>query len=798
LGDRTGLGSGGAGMSGTEDFRQSFFEECEELLEALQDGLDAMDGGEDDRETMNAVFRAVHSIKGGAGAFGFSELVDFAHDFETALDQVRAGKLEAGADLLDLFRQCSDNLSDLVTLARDHGDTPCDASGPLRARLADAIGAEAVEEANATPDFEPMVLDLDLGPDPGSDAEAGPASSSRPDPIPDLALPALGPATAQAVQPGLPMTYRLRFTATPELFASGNDPVALFKTLEKLGELTCEADCTGVPPLSALEPLTCALTWQLDLTTEADEATLREVFEFVEDISTLEIETVPNPAEHAHAPEAFDTRPGQPDAAPIEPDSSEPAQDAALPSLATLIEQAGEADHAPLEDDDADGRERDAASDMSAASPKADEGSAPEATARQASPQAKTGNGDPRKPAGTIRVDLDKIDKLINLVGELVIKEAMLSQTISDLSQQPDSEVTASLENLKQLAGEIQEGVMAIRAQPVKPMFQRMARIVREAASATGKRVRLVTIGEYAEVDKTVLERLVDPLTHMIRNAIDHGLETGAQREAAGKPVEGTVTLSAAHRSGRVMIDVADDGGGINRERVRALAIERGLISEQDQLTHAEIDNLLFLPGFSSKDEVSQLSGRGVGLDVVRSEIQTLGGRVSIQSDPGEGTTFSISLPLTLAVVEGMVIKVAGQTMVVPISAIQETLQPKPEAIQTIGAGGQVLRSRNNLVPIIDLGSFFGFRAPPDRIDDRVVLMIETDNHHHYALVVDEIQDQRQVVIKSLETNYQQVGGVAAATILGDGRIALIIDPDRIVGTQGLRGLSDLSLQAAE
>ncbi|MEQ9258180.1 MAG: chemotaxis protein CheA [Roseovarius sp.] len=714
-------------MSGADDFRESFFEECEELLEAMHDGFDQLSEGADDVETMNAVFRAVHSIKGGAGAFGFSELVAFAHDFETALDQVRSGKREADEELLELFRQCGDNLSDLVALARDHGDTPCDGSGALRDRLTEAIGADAVAKAQAEPDFEPVLLDL------GIDAPAAAAERH----------------------------YLIRFEASPGLFATGNDPVALFRTLAKLGDLRVTADLAAVPPLASLDPVACAISWQLSLETADSEAQLREVFEFVEGDCVLDL------AEQASGA-----------AAPEEPVALDAPAEMTLPSLASLISDADEAgaDSGAAESPE-DGAEVD---DTAGADPN---------PARKAAEQA--------KPAGTIRVHLDKIDKLINLVGELVIKEAMLSQSVAGLAQAKDSDVTVGLESLKQLAGEIQEGVMAIRAQPVKPMFQRMARIVREAGSATGKRVRLVTIGEDTEVDKTVIERLVDPLTHMIRNAIDHGLESGEARAAAGKSPEGTVTLTAAHRSGRVMIDVADDGGGINREKVRALAIERGLIGESDTLSSAEIDNLLFLPGFSSKDEVSELSGRGVGLDVVRSEIHNLGGRVSIQSDPGEGTTFSISLPLTLAVLEGMVIRVADQTMVVPISAIQETLQPKTATIDVIGAGTRVLQNRSGLVPIIDLGGFFGFRAPPDRLDDQVLLLIETYSNQRFALIVDEIQDQRQVVIKSLETNYQQVGGVAAATILGDGRIALIIDPDRIIRDSGPIGASDMSFQLA-
>jgi two-component system chemotaxis sensor kinase CheA len=307
-----------------------------------------------------------------------------------------------------------------------------------------------------------------------------------------------------------------------------------------------------------------------------------------------------------------------------------------------------------------------------------------------------------------------------------------------------------------------------------------MERITREAADATGKQVRLVTLGESTEVDKTVIERLVDPLTHMIRNSVDHGIETATRRAESGKPAEGVITLSAAHRSGRVMIEVVDDGAGIDRARVRELAEARGLIPAGAQLAPNEIDNLLFLPGFSSKQEVSALSGRGVGLDVVRREIQALGGRVSIQSTPGLGTSFTIALPLTLAVLEGMLIGVGSETMVLPISSIIETLRPEESQLHRIGRNGRLIANRGEMIPIIDLAEGFGFPAP-DSGGRGVLILVECDSGRRAALAVDRIFDQRQVVIKSLEENYGSVQGISAATILGDGRIALIVDPEEIV-----------------
>jgi two-component system chemotaxis sensor kinase CheA len=337
------------------------------------------------------------------------------------------------------------------------------------------------------------------------------------------------------------------------------------------------------------------------------------------------------------------------------------------------------------------------------------------------------------------------------------------------------------LDELEQLTREIQDSVMAIRAQPVKSVFQRMPRLVREIADATGKRARLVMEGEGTEVDKTVIERLSDPITHMLRNAIDHGLETPEERVAAGKPEEGAVRLAALHRSGRIVIEVSDDGKGINRPKVREIAVNKGLISADAPLTDDEVDNLIFLPGFSTATAISNISGRGVGMDVVKRSIQALGGRISITSIPGRGSTFTLSLPLTLAVLDGMVISADKQTLVAPLTAIIETLRPTPEEVRPLGPTGAVLAVRGAHVPLIDIGVALGLRTKPIDPTSGVILLVENEGGGRAALVADEIQGQRQVVIKSLEANYQRVEGVAAATILGDGRVALILDVEAVI-----------------
>ncbi len=705
---------------GSDDFRASFFEECDELLEAMHDGLGLMQDGAADTETVHVIFRAVHSIKGGAGAFGLDALVSFAHQLETVLERLRSGRIEATPDLLTLFQQCGDYLSDLVTAAR--ADAAVD-PGPAEAlgsqlNAASGLNGDASEAVSqAADDFVPLVLDLDALEDP-QEADADDPLSSR-------------------------IGHHITFTAEPELFSSGNEPALLFRALATLGPTRVGADISDVPPLSLLDPTMSHLSWVIELDGDCPADIVLDVFDFVSDCASVEI----GPLEHF--------------AAPPDP-STVPASDDIDPAIGTDVV-------APAEGRPPNSETEGRGDDLARVAPPKPTAAPPQSTTRIAAPQ-------------TIRVDFERVDKLINLVGELVIKEAMLSQAVGMLTLNTGNEVLQELDGLKQLAGEIQEGVMAIRAQPIKPLFQRMGRTIREAAAMTNKRVRLVMKGEAAEVDKTVLERLVDPLTHMVRNAVDHGLEDTEARVAAGKPAEGSVTLSAAHRSGRVVIEISDDGGGINRDKVRRLAEEKGLIPPDAPLSPSDIDALLFMPGFSSKDEVSELSGRGVGLDVVRSEITALGGRMSIQSELGVGTVFSISLPLTLAVLEGMVVNVAGQTMVVPITAIQETLQPASVRIHTIGPGTKVLSIRDTLMPVADLGAHFGFREPPEELDDHVLLVIETDTDRRCALIVDALQDQRQVVIKSLETNYSQIDGISAATILGDGRIALIVDPEGVAG----------------
>ena len=751
-------------MDELEQIKLTFFQECDELLADLENGLLAMEAGEGDSETVNAVFRAVHSVKGGAGAFGLEALVRYAHVFETLLDDVRSNKIAAAPELVRVLLRAADILADQVTAARTGGEPDVEATAAMVAELEGWIGgqgglAASLAAVSAAPppadddmgiSFTPMTVSVDdFSPVPAAPAdELGIAFTPMQVDIPDFdALDAAEPVAGEQV-------WTINFHPHASLYAKANETALLLRELERLGPIEVQIDDSDLVSLEHLEPESAYLTWTVRLTTDATEEIIRDVFEFVSDDCELTIvrEGAEAEAEAAAEPAAVDDVAAL--IAQINAEKVLEAPAAAAPALVPAPAQAP----APV----APAPAPQAASIPVKAAPKP-------AASEQAQPQA------------TIRVDPERIDRLIDLVGELVINQAMLAQRVGAHGFAPSSDIAMGLDELEQLTRGIQDSVMAIRAQPVKSVFQRMPRLVREVANQTAKQVRLVMEGEGTEVDKTVIERLSDPITHMLRNAIDHGLETPDERLAAGKNAEGTVRLAALHRGGRIVIEVQDDGRGINRPRVRQIAVDKGLIAADAVLGDEETDNLIFLPGFSTASKVSDISGRGVGMDVVRRSVQALGGRISISSRPGDGSTFTLSLPLTLAVLDGMVIDVAGHTLVVPLTAIIESLRPKAEEVKALGPQGAVLAVRDTYVPLVDIGSVLGFRNTLMPATEGVVLLVENEDGGRAGLVADAIQGQRQVVIKSLESNYRQVDGIAAATILGDGRVALILDVDAVV-----------------
>jgi len=795
-------------MDELEEIKATFFLECEELLADLENGLLAMQSGSADGETINAVFRAVHSVKGGAGAFGLDPLVRFAHVFETLLDEVRSHKVEATLELVRELLRAADVLADHVQAARTDGAVNEAASAQMAAVLDSLTVAGKAATAAASPVAAPPVAAAPPPP-------AAPAPPRASLPVDDGIGSNFRPMTvslasfdaAPLAPPAGDGDWIVKFRPKTELYRNANDPLLLLRELERLGPISVVIDDAELPGLNELNPEAAYLGFTVTLKASLQESAIREVFEFVDGDCVVDITPpAPPPVEFdlvALLKAAEDVKP----AADFTPAPQVMFKPLAAPPL-DLMASPGPATPPPIP----------VFAPTAAAPPPPPPPAAeppppvsaepaPEFTGVLAAsiktpapkPQPAVAEA-PANAQATIRVDPERIDRLIDLVGELVINQAMLAQRVIESGLASSSSVALGLDELEQLTRQIQDGVMAIRAQPVKSVFQRMPRLVREVANMTGKQVRLVTEGESTEVDKTVIERLGEPITHMLRNAIDHGLETPEERRAAGKPVEGTVRLAALHRGGRIVIEVGDDGRGINRKRVLAIAVEKELISSDATLTDEEIDNLIFLPGFSTAKTVSDISGRGVGMDVVRRSVQALGGRISISSKPGEGSVFTLSLPLTLAVLDGMVVDVAGQTLVIPLTAIIESLRPKPEEVKGLGPQGAVLSVRESFVPLVDIANALGFRSEKRAPSDGVVLLIEAEDGGRAALVADAIQGQRQVVIKSLESNYRQVEGIAAATILGDGRVALIVDVDALVAMRRRDGArnSEPTLFAAE
>ncbi|MVA58044.1 chemotaxis protein CheA [Agrobacterium vitis] len=746
------------------EIKEIFFQECEEQLAELESGLLKMNDGDRDPETVNAVFRAVHSIKGGAGAFGLDDLVAFAHVFETTLDCVRSNKLEPGIEVMKVMLKSADVLADLTNASRDGGSVdPSRSSGLVKELEALAKGEMPSSSATAP------------APAPKAAAKPAPAPAATDDsgfaPVP-FSFDDFADEEPPIVSPPLEVSFKPR----RDLYAKGNDATLLLRDLSRIGEVSLNCNVSAVPTLESMDPEEAYFSWKILVKSDKGEEGVRTVFEFAEWDCELEIKE-----QEATVAEGSDELPMVPvpfDLSALDDDSAaEEVDDSAVDLIAEAVEAA------------------DTATKVVSAVREKRESPAAAAAAAAAAAQ----NQSAASAAGqTIRVDLDRVDRLINLVGELVINQAMLSQSVIENDTNGTSSINMGLEELQQLTREIQDSVMAIRAQPVKPVFQRMSRIVREVADMVGKSIRLVTEGENTEVDKTVIDKLAEPLTHMIRNAVDHGIETPEKRTAAGKNPEGTVKLTAKHRSGRIVIELVDDGAGINRERVRQKAIDNDIIAADANLSDEEIDNLIFMPGFSTADKISDISGRGVGMDVVKRSIQALGGRISISSRPGQGSTFTMSLPLTLAVLDGMVVTVAGQTLVVPLTAIVETLQPEAQNIHSFGANQRLISIRNSFCPLVDVGRILNFRSVQANPIDGVALLVESEGGGQRALMVDAIQGQRQVVIKSLEANYTHVPGIAAATILGDGRVALILDVDAVVAASRGQSLKqEMSLAVA-
>jgi two-component system chemotaxis sensor kinase CheA len=713
-----------------DEIQAIFFEECAEGLVTAEQGLSAMAGGDVSADVIAGVFRAVHSIKGGAGAFGHAALTAFSHRFENVLDEVRAGRIAPTPGVTAVMLTAFDILSDHVEASKGTAPAPVDAAALAALDEVLATGGAATPAAPVAAATPVMEAADDFGFTPVT-AVIDDLDPFGFEPI-GVMLEDLDPQPAEA--PSEVAGWTVRFAPSRSALANGGEPLLVVREVEHLGGSVVDIDCSALPPLRDLDPEESYMVWTLSAPATLPQADIAECFDFVSPDSIIEITRAEPPADTD-----LELAPSSAAAAP------DPGHAAPEPTSATTAfspNRAPEPEVLAL-----------------AVVPKSD-------TPRAAEPAAQT-----------IRVDLTKLDMLLNLVGELVIRNSILTDRLSPKEQQ-----RVELPELARLTREIQDNVMSLRAQPIKQAFSRVPRMLRDLSVETGKLVVLETTGESTEVDKGVIEKIGDPLTHMIRNAVDHGIESPDDRAAVGKPREGTIRLSAEQKSARIFVRVSDDGRGIDRARVRAKAVEKGIIPADAVLSNEEIDQLICAPGFSTAESISNISGRGVGMDVVRSNVEALGGRVEISSVPGEGTTFTMILPLTLAILDGMVVRLAGQRYVLPLATVVESVKPEPGQVRPMSRTTEVIELRGNYLPVRRLGDLFGFGGKGRAPEDSLVIIVESEAGH-VGLMVDTIEDRREVVIKSLDQNLHPIRGLGGATILGDGSIALILDVEALVGS---------------
>lgn len=770
-------------MDPLAELKQTFFQECEELLGALELKLQALDEGSTDPEDVNAAFRAIHSIKGGAGAFGCTELVGFAHVFEASLDHLRSGRVAIEDAPFALFLRCSDAVADLVSAARN--DEPGTERPDLLAAL-EQVGqdpAKTLAAPPAAPAAAPVVAapvakadDAPLGiaalgnllamVDAKTAAPVAKADDGWDDEVP------AAPAT-----PGRDLV--LKIVPDSDLFRRVIEPRVVLASLPAKDVVSVSCDFSRVPPLETLDVTDCWMGFDVALRTELSTEELHGLFDFTLSAEEFTIEASAPAEATVSAPAVA--------AAPLAAASEVSSTVAA--DLSAILAKLGPASEAISQPDIQP-------APVAAVAPAPLTTLAEPAAARAAATRAPANDqaAARQRQAVSVRVDLDRIDKLMNLVGEIVITQSMLVECVRSLPYDVYAKTAEGILTLSRQTRELQDHVMAVRAQPVKAVFQRMPRLVRELAQTLGKEVRLVLEGENTEVDKTIIEELADPLTHMIRNSMDHGLETPDERVEAGKPREGVIKLVAEHRAGRIVISVTDDGRGINRERLLVKARSRGLVGADERLLPEEIDQLIFAAGLSTAEVISDVSGRGVGMDVVRRNVESLGGRISVDSEPGRGCKFTLALPLTLAVLEGMVIRCGDDRYVIPIASVIETQHLASTPIERLPFGQEVLRWRGEVTPLYRLGDVMGSMGTPH---ENIVIIAETERGNNVGIAVDEIVGQQQVVVKSLEANYGAVNGASAATILGDGLVALILDVDsmlRLAATGERAPQSDLKM----
>ena len=749
-------------------FHDAFFEESFEALDSMEAALLKLDIGAPEPELINTIFRVAHSIKGGSATFGFSDIASFTHSCETLLDELRSGGMQVSTEISDLLLKTVD---------------------VMRAMLRSTQSKQPIDMQKVSDlqfDVELMIAQKNNAPKAApapSPQPAAPVAAAAPTGVPAPAPTNTAPAPAAVVtasntgaapEAASAPHWAITFRPYRELFARGNDPLRMLRELAELGEIKIEVDTSALPSFAELDPQSCYLAWKIELDGQVREDAIKQVFEWAEGDCDLELRLVGAAAPTNDALIADAVLSG-----------TEPAPSGDVAAAAPAVAQvntpvAAAADAAAAGPTNTAGPASAAAATATPAAPAAPAAAAPVVAAVKDAQIGAVGD------SGSIRVSVEKIDELMNTVGELVITQAMLSQLGTAIEGPHAEKLRAGLAQLERNTRELQESVMRVRMLPISFVFSRFPRMVRDIAQRLGKQIDLKLTGEQTELDKTVLEKIGDPLVHLVRNSIDHGIEMPEARVAAGKSAAGTVHLDACHRGGNIAVEVSDDGGGLDKDRILAKAKQRGLVGQNDVLTDEQIHDLIFLPGFSTAEKTTDLSGRGVGMDVVRRNVKELGGKIELRSERGKGSRFIITLPLTLAIVDGQSVAVGSETYIIPLISIVESMRLKETSISRLSGHNEVFSFRGDYLPIIRLHELFGVEPRARVLHEGLVVIAEGDGRR-VGLFVDDLLGQQQVVIKSLEANYGRVEGVSGATILGDGSVALILDVTGIIYAASMR-----------
>ena len=639
-------------------FHAIFFEECYEGIESMEKGLLELDPEKADEDLINIIFRAAHSIKGGAGTFGFNDIGNFTHVMETILDEMREGKRIPEKETINLLLEGVDCLRHAVNACKSGSNVDMEVMNEVQSRMQSAISGGK----HAYRQIQEEKLKKGAG-------------------------------------------WRVAFHPYKNLFFTGNDPVRLIKELREIGKLNIKVNISNLPDFDEIEPESSYLGWEILLEGSTTYEEISEIFAWVEGDCDLEIH-LQNDRRHRRERRKTEVNFGR--------------------------------------------RKSDTA-----------------------------GETDSSKEASSIRVAIDKLDAVVDLVGELIINQSMLNREFGSVNIILPEKLRNTLEIQNRLTRSLQEHAMNIRMLPIDFAFQRLSRLVHDLCESLGKKAILNITGKETELDKTVLEKISDPLVHLVRNSLDHGMEQPNERLKAGKPETGTIEVAAYHKGGNIIITISDDGAGLNIEKIRDKAIEKEIINPDEEISEQQIMNLIFIPGFSTATEINDVSGRGVGMDVVNSNIKLLGGAIDVTSIPGQGCTFTIRLPLTMAILDGQLIRVGAQIYIISLLPIVESVQVDPEQLKIITGKSDVYHYRDEYIPVLNLKKFMAGSNEKD-LCENLLVVVETGNSR-VGLLVDEVIGQQQVVIKSLEQNYQNMSGIAGASILGDGSVALILDVPGLV-----------------